>query len=189
MHCVARVVISMVEHDRPRCRGSAPRIPIHDIARAAVARKPSRCVSTTARPAGVDTVTLAGHVDAGERGFAASCARCHGAVGEGTVIAPAVFGADSYSIGAGLARQKMLATFVRHSMPFDQPGTLSAQEAADIAAYVLTQPRQDLPGKEGDWPNGNPPRDAAYATDAARAAGKPLPPARPVLPRRVAPGM
>ena len=95
-------------------------------------------IGRTARPAGVDTVTLAGHVDAGERGFAASCARCHGAAGEGTVIAPAVFGADSYSIGAGLARQKMLATFVRHSMPFDQPGTLSAQEAADIADYLLS---------------------------------------------------
>lgn len=139
------------------------------------------------RPEAVDTVKLAGNVASGERGYAASCARCHGAAGEGTVIAPAVWGADSYSIGAGMARQKMLATFLHHNMPFDLPGTLSQQEAADIAAYVLTQPRQDYPGKEADWPGGNPPADAAYPTDAARAAGKPLPAERPLLPRRVNP--
>jgi thiosulfate dehydrogenase len=145
-------------------------------------------IGGTPRPSGVDTVTVAGHANAGERGYAASCARCHGAAGEGTAIAPAVFGVDSYSIGAGMARQKMLSTFLRHNMPFDQPGTLSPQDAADIAAYVLAQPRQDMPGKESDWPKGDPPKDVAYATDGARAAGKPLPPARPVLPRRVAPG-
>ena len=144
-------------------------------------------IGTAARPEGVDTITLVGHATSGERGYAANCARCHGQSGEGTGIAPAVWGADSYSIGAGMARQKMLATFLRHNMPFDQPGTLTAQEAADIAAFVLTQPRQDMPGKENDWPRGDPPRDAAYATNAARAAGKLLPSERPVLPRRVFP--
>lgn len=140
------------------------------------------------RPAGVDTVKLVGNVASGQTGYAASCARCHGENGEGTPVAPAVWGAESYSIGAGMARQNMLATFVMHNMPFDMPGTLSPQEAADVAAYVLTMPRQDYPGKERDWPGGNPPADAAYATDAARAAGKPLPPERPLLERRVQPG-
>lgn len=141
------------------------------------------------RPAAVDSVKVAGEVARGETGYGATCARCHGANGAGipAVSAPAVWGSDSYAIGAGMARQFTLATFIRHNMPFDHADTLTAQEAADIAAFVLTKPRQDHPGKERDWPKGDPPVDAAYATTAATAAGKPLPPERPLLPRRVSP--
>jgi len=143
----------------------------------------------SARPAPVDSVKLIGDVAHGEVGYAGQCARCHGANGAGlpALAAPAVWGVDSYAIGAGMARQYTLATFVRHNMPFDHADTLTAQEAADIAAFVLTQPRQDHPGKERDWPKGDPPIDVAYPTTAAAAAGKPLPPARPLLPRLVAP--
>ncbi len=143
----------------------------------------------SARPAPVDSVKLLGDVAHGEAGYAGQCARCHGANGAGlpALAAPAVWGSESYAIGAGMARQYTLATFVRHNMPFDHADTLTAQEAADIAAYVLTQPRQDHPGKERDWPKGDPPSDVAYATTAAVAAGKPVPPDRPLLPRRVLP--
>lgn len=136
----------------------------------------------------VDTVKLAGNVARGRRGYAKSCARCHGDAGQGMpALAPAVWGAGSYSIGAGMARQYTLATFLRHNMPIDGADTLSAQRAADIAAYVLRMPRQDHPGKERDWPRGDPPADVAYATSAARRAGKPLPSVRPLLRRRVSP--
>jgi len=143
----------------------------------------------SARPAPVDSVKLIGDVAHGEVGYAGQCARCHGANGAGlpALAAPAVWGVNSYAIGAGMARQYTLATFVRHNMPFDHADTLTAQEAADIAAFVLTQPRQDHPGKERDWPKGDPPIDVAYPTTAVAAAGKPLPPARPLLPRLVAP--
>jgi thiosulfate dehydrogenase len=141
------------------------------------------------RPSPADSVVLAGNVARGETGYAQQCARCHGANGEGrpAFAAPAVWGPESYSVGAGMARQYMLATFLRHNMPYDHADTLSAREAADIAAYVLSQPRQDHPGKERDWPKGDPPPDVAYATDAARAAGRPLPPPRTLLPCRVSP--
>ncbi len=141
------------------------------------------------RPASVDSVTLVGVVARGAIGFAGQCARCHGANGQGnpTFNAPAVWGIDSYAISAGMARQFTLAMFLRHNMPFDSAGVLAPQEAADIAAFVLTQPRQDHPGKERDWPKGDPPADVAYTTTAAVAAGKPLPPDRPLLPRRVLP--
>ena len=141
------------------------------------------------RPAPVDSVKLVGVVALGEVGYAGQCARCHGANGAGiaAMAAPAVWGSDSYAIGAGMARQYTLATFVRHNMPFDHADTLTAQEAADIAAYVLTHPRQDHPGKERDWPKGDPPVDVAYTTTASAAAGKPLPAERPLLPRRVSP--
>ena len=98
-----------------------------------------------------------------------------------------MFGVRSYSIGAGLARQNVLATFLRWNMPLDQPGALEPQTAADIAAYVLRRPRQDHPGKERDWPNGDPPVDVAYATTAAKQKGVTLPPLRPLLRRRVTP--
>lgn len=139
-----------------------------------------------ARPAAPATVTLAGNEGRGRQVYTASCARCHGANGEG-LVAPAVWGENSYSIGAGMARQYVFATFVHANMPYDSAGVLSQQESADVAAFVLSQPRPDHPGKERDWPKGDPPADVAYATDAARAAGKPAPQARPVLPRRVMP--
>lgn len=139
------------------------------------------------RPTTPDSVLLAGDTVRGKTGYMATCARCHGAQGEGTPIAPATWGEASYSIGAGLARQYMLAMFLRHNMPFDRVVTLSDQESADIAAYLLAQPRQDHPGKERDWPNGDPPLDVAYHTDSARRAGKVLPIARPVIKRRVLP--
>jgi len=142
---------------------------------------------TAPRPAGVDTVRLTGEPAAGRRGFTGVCARCHGAQGEGTPLAPAVWGRNSYSVGAGLARQTVLATFLRQNMPVDHAVTLSDQQAADIAAYVLTKPRQDHPGKERDWPHGDAPADVAYATTAARARGQSLPAPRPLLPRRVPP--
>jgi thiosulfate dehydrogenase len=140
------------------------------------------------RPAGPDTVRLVGDRTAGRRVYTATCVRCHAANGAGVrALAPAVWGANSYSIGAGLSRQSMLATFVRWNMPFDHKDSLSDQQAADVAAFVLSKPRQDHPGKELDWPKGDAPKDAAYATTGARLAGKSLPPVRPLLPRRVSP--
>ena len=145
-------------------------------------------LNATPRGPGVDSVKRAGNATRGRLGYAQSCARCHGAEGQGVPgLAPALWGAGSYSIGAGMARQYTLATFLRHNMPIDAADTLSAQRAADIAAYVLGKPRQDHPGKERDWPRGDPPADVAYATSAARRAGKPLPSARPLLRRRVSP--
>jgi thiosulfate dehydrogenase len=52
-------------------------------------------------------------------------------------------------------------------MPFDQPGTLTDQQAFDVAAFVVAQPRPDFPGKQFDWPHGDPPPDVAYSTLAA----------------------
>jgi thiosulfate dehydrogenase len=138
------------------------------------------------RPPVPDSIRLAGNVAHGKQVWAESCARCHGASGEG-LIAPAMWGAKSFSIGAGMARQITFASFVRANMPYDRMGTTSPQQAADVAAYVLSLPRQDHPGKERDWPKGDPPSDVAYPTDSARKAGKPMPPVRPVLPRRVPP--
>ncbi|HEU5048692.1 MAG TPA: c-type cytochrome [Gemmatimonadales bacterium] len=98
--------------------------------------------------------------------FAAECARCHGEDGNGGA-GPPVWGPNSYNIGAGMARLRTAAAFIRGNMPFDRPGILTDQQATDVAAYINSRPRPDFPGKEHDWPNGDPPPDVAYPTLAA----------------------
>jgi len=98
----------------------------------------------------------------GARVFAASCAKCHGAGGEGTPGAPPVWGPQSYNIGAGMSRVRTAAEFIDRNMPFDAPGTLTDQQAFDVAVFINARSRPDYKGKENDWPNGDPPPDVAY---------------------------
>lgn len=121
-----------------------------------------------ARFAALRADTAAGHAT-----FQTVCARCHGPDGQGTPVAPPLWGPKSFNIGAGMARVRTAASFVRDNMPFDRPGTLTDQQALDVAAFVVAQPRPDFPGKQLDWPNGDAPPDVAYPTLAAakRAAG------------------
>src|SRR5262249_11444297 len=70
----------------------------------------------------------------GARLFASTCARCHGANGEGIGPVPALWGPRSFDIGASMARVTIAATFIRRAMPYDQPGTLTDQQAFDVAA-------------------------------------------------------
>lgn len=100
--------------------------------------------------------------------FDAKCVRCHGADGEGTALAPPLWGAQSYNIGAGMARLRTAAAFIKRWMPQDSTNSLTPQEAFDVAAYVNSHPRPDYVGKERDWPHGDPPPDVAYPTAAAR---------------------
>jgi thiosulfate dehydrogenase len=37
-----------------------------------------------------------------------------------------------------------MAAFVQHNMPQNAPGTLSAQEAYDVAAYIAAKPRPKM---------------------------------------------
>ena len=96
--------------------------------------------------------------------YASTCSRCHGADGAGLQATPAVWGARSYSIGASMARVGRAAAFIRRNMPLDRPGTLTDQQAVDVAAYINSHARPDLPGKSLDWPGGNAPADVPYVT-------------------------
>jgi thiosulfate dehydrogenase len=110
--------------------------------------------------------------------FTDNCARCHGTDGAGMGPIPALWGATSFSIGASMARQERAASFIRHNMPFDRPGTLTDQQAFDVAAYVTSMTRPDSPGKENDWPTGGAPIDVPYDTKGHTAFRPPK-----VLPR------
>jgi thiosulfate dehydrogenase len=107
---------------------------------------------------------LPGDTVRGREVFASSCALCHGADGQGTAAAPPLWGPHSYNIGAGMARVRTAAAFIKVAMPFDKPGTLTPQQAFDVATYINTRPRPDFARKQEDWPNGDPPPDVAYPT-------------------------
>lgn len=108
--------------------------------------------------------------------YEARCAACHGADGEGRkdsrgeYVFPPLWGAQSYNIGAGLARTGPAAAFTKSMMPLaanshgllGQAGVLSDQDAVDVGDYFSHQPRADFPPKIHDWPKGGKPKDSRY---------------------------
>ena len=106
--------------------------------------------------------------DHGALVYGQKCSACHGAEGagletpDGGYLYPALWGDHSYNIGAGMSRLDTAAAFVKWNMPLGQGGTLSDQEAYDVAAYFIAKPRPDFALKAADWPDGGKPRDARY---------------------------
>ncbi len=91
---------------------------------------------------------------AGADVFARRCAGCHG--GElGGGFGPRLAPLSSYWPGRSLAE---LFSFVSGNMPFDSPGSLSAEEYAQVVAFVLSR-------------NGYPAGEADLAADAEALAG------------------
>ena len=113
---------------------------------------------------------MSGDSTRGRQIFVDNCARCHGDQGAGMGLIPALWGPRSFSVGASMARVERAASFIRHNMPFDRPGVLSDQQAYDVAAYVTSMSRPDMPGKENDWPQGGAPKDVPYDTKGHKAA-------------------
>ncbi|HEY1951911.1 MAG TPA: c-type cytochrome [Gemmatimonadaceae bacterium] len=105
---------------------------------------------------------LKGDLRRGVAVFAASCARCHGANGGGSAIAPPLWGSASYNDGAGMARINTAASFIHALMPLDKAQQLTPQQAFDVATYINTRPRPSFPGTSRDWPRGGKPSDADY---------------------------
>lgn len=104
----------------------------------------------------------------GEALYAERCAVCHGADGsgqtgaDGAYLFPPLWGPRSYNIGAGMARLDTAAAFVRWNMPLGQGGSLSDQDAYDVAEFFIHGERPDFAGKSEDWLHGGRPRDARY---------------------------
>lgn len=81
-----------------------------------------------------------------ERGaliYTQQCALCHGAEGAGKPPAiPAVWGPDAYDAGAGMNGVAKMAAFVQYNMPQTNPGSLTMQQAYDVAAYINSKPHE-----------------------------------------------
>jgi thiosulfate dehydrogenase len=90
----------------------------------------------------VKLAAQAGNATEGKEAYASQCASCHGANGAGYPPAmPPVWGPESFNDGAGLSRPENMAEFLFHNMPQNHPGSLTAQQSFDIAAFIHTMPR------------------------------------------------
>jgi thiosulfate dehydrogenase len=80
--------------------------------------------------------------------FAQRCETCHGADGAGRGGAfPPLWGAKSFNASAGMSRLPGMAGFIRYNMPYGSPpNTLTAQQAYDVAAFVLSHQRPHFQG-------------------------------------------
>jgi thiosulfate dehydrogenase len=85
---------------------------------------------------------------AGRAIYAQQCSACHAADGGGHGASfPPLWGPASFNTGAGMHRISTMAEFVRYNMPFGaKPNTLSAQQAYDVSAYILSNERPRFVG-------------------------------------------
>lgn len=90
-----------------------------------------------------------------------NCMTCHGENGEGIGpnTGPALWGDNSFNDGAGLTRLSKMAAYIKNNMPIGETGTLTDQEAADLAAYILMHVRPQFEGVAEDFPHGGEPDD------------------------------
>ena len=100
----------------------------------------------------------------GEAIYAEQCTSCHGADGQGVQIgdkkAGPLWGPDSWNDGAGAGRVYTLAGIVRYTMPYLNPGSLTDEQAQEVAAFINSKPRPKYPFKERDYVGTKIPVDA-----------------------------
>jgi thiosulfate dehydrogenase len=110
-------------------------------------------------------------IRAGEGIYAERCVSCHGLDGQGVQIgdkkAGPLWGPDSWNDGAGAARVYTLAGIIRYTMPYLNPGSLTDEEAQQVAAFINSKPRPEYPFKNRDYPGSKIPADAVYYRTAS----------------------
>jgi thiosulfate dehydrogenase len=102
----------------------------------------------------------------GRKLYVAKCLQCHGRNGQGVQVgdlkAGPLWGPRSWNDGAGAARTYTLAGYLRHAMPYLAPGSLTDEEAQQIAAYIDSKPRPVFEAKSRDFLVEPLPPDAVY---------------------------
>jgi thiosulfate dehydrogenase len=112
------------------------------------AELPGRGYPKLAKPAKLDYAH-------GQQVYAAKCALCHGAEGQGqsaangTVVFPPLWGPRSFNWGAGMSSINNAAGFIKANMPLSQGNTLTDAEAWDVASYMDSQERPQDPRFSG----------------------------------------
>jgi thiosulfate dehydrogenase len=98
--------------------------------------------------------------------YASVCAGCHGMEGLGVrrslpsvdlgYMMPPLWGADSFNDGAGMARLIAAANFIHFNMPHGADylhPQLTSEDAWDVAAHLVSQPRPHKEGLDRDYPD------------------------------------
>lgn len=104
--------------------------------------------------------------DRGRTLYATACLACHNSDGSGIrrsapttdlgYMVPPLWGPDSFNSGAGMARLITAANFLHFNMPHGADylnPQLSVENAWDLAAYLIAQPRPVKPGLDKDFPD------------------------------------
>ena len=83
------------------------------------------------------------------------CALCHGAGGQGQRVAgaqafPPLWGSQSYNWGAGMTSVSTAAGFIKANMPYGLGGTLTDQQAWDVAQFMDGHERPQDPRFDGN---------------------------------------
>ena len=87
----------------------------------------------------------------------------------------ALWGSDSFNWGAGMGRISNAAAFVTVSMPLGLPGTLTVQQAWDVALNMNSHERPQNPRYTGNVPGSRREFHATDdSTDGREVAGKVL---------------
>lgn len=70
------------------------------------------------------------------------CVVCHKTNGRGiSGLFPPLWGRTSFNDGAGMSHIARMAGFIKYNMPYSNPGSLSFDQAYDVAAFVLRHSR------------------------------------------------
>lgn len=96
--------------------------------------------------------------DRGQLVYQQTCARCHGANGEGQLkeppgvgfAIPSLWGQGSFNAAAGMSQLTTAAAFIHANMPYVtdyRAPALTVQQAWDVAAFMISRPRPAGPSK------------------------------------------
>lgn len=91
----------------------------------------------------------------GQAVYESKCALCHGADGQGQrsgemQVFPPLWGPQSFNWGAGMHQVDNATAFIKANMPLGQGGTLSDQEAWDVATFMNSHERPQDPRSNGN---------------------------------------
>jgi cytochrome c len=137
-----------------------------------------RALGVAVAPDGTGLPDGSGTAAGGREVFAASCARCHGDKGEGSV-GPALVGGQGTlatarplkTVGSFWPYATTVWDYVNRAMPFDQPGTLKPAQVYAVVAYLLnlngiigsdqvmdakSLPKVKMPNRDGFVPDPRP---------------------------------
>ncbi len=111
-------------------------------------------------------LTRAADPELGRTIYAGACLACHNSDGSGIrrsvpvpdlgYMVPPLWGSDSFNDGAGMGRLITAANFVHFNMPHGADylnPQLSPEDAWDVAAFFISQPRPHKAGLERDFPD------------------------------------